>query len=53
MTRREYRRQRRRRALYFKRTLEDGESTWHSRNLVKLFIHGNRTFYTETEAKAN
>lgn len=32
---------------------EDGESTWHSRNLVKLFIHGNHTFYTETEAKAN
>jgi spore germination cell wall hydrolase CwlJ-like protein len=40
-------------ALYFERTPEDGESTWHSRNLVKLFIHGNHTFYTETEAKAN
>lgn len=36
-------------ALYFERTPEDGESTWHSRNLVTLFIHGNHTFYTEKE----
>ena len=40
-------------ALYFERTPEDGESTWHSRNLERLFIHGNHTFYTEKEAKAN
>lgn len=38
-------------ALYFERTPEDGESTWHSRNLERLFIHGNHTFYTEKEAK--
>ena len=38
-------------ALYFERTPEDGESTWHSRNLEWLFIHGNHTFYTEKEAK--
>ena len=37
-------------ALYFERTPEDGESTWHSRNLEKLFIHGNHTFYREKEA---
>jgi spore germination cell wall hydrolase CwlJ-like protein len=37
-------------ALYFERTPEDGESTWHSRNLEKLFIHGNHTFYKEKEA---
>ena len=36
-------------ALYFERTPEDGESTWHSRNLKKLFTHGNHTFYTEKE----
>lgn len=40
-------------ALYFERTPEDEESTWHSRNLERLFIHGNHTFYTEKEAKAN
>lgn len=38
-------------ALYFERTPEDEESTWHSRNLERLFIHGNHTFYTEKEAK--
>lgn len=38
-------------ALYFERTPEDGESTWHSRNLVTLFIHGNHTFYTEKEER--
>ena len=38
-------------ALYFEQTPEDGESTWHSRNLERLFIHGNHTFYTEKEAK--
>lgn len=38
-------------ALYFERTPEDGESTWHSRNLERLFIHGNHTFYTEKEVK--
>ena len=37
-------------ALYFERTPKDGESTWHSRNLEKLFIHGNHTFYREKEA---
>lgn len=36
-------------ALYFERTPEPGESTWHSRNLVTLFIHGNHTFYREEE----
>lgn len=40
-------------ALYFERTPEDEESTWHSRNLERLFVHGNHTFYTEKEAKAN
>lgn len=40
-------------ALYFERTPEPEESTWHSRNLEQLFIHGNHTFYTEKEAKAN
>lgn len=34
-------------ALYFERPPEDGSSTWHSRNLEKLFAHGNHTFYTE------
>lgn len=34
-------------ALYFERPPEDGRSTWHSRNLEKLFAHGNHTFYTE------
>ncbi len=32
-------------ALYFERT--SSRSTWHSRNLKKLFVHGNHTFYTE------
>lgn len=36
-------------ALYFERTPEPWESTWHSRNLEKLFIHGNHTFYREKE----
>ena len=40
-------------ALYFERTPEDEESTWHSRNLERLFTHGNHTFYTEKEAKVN
>lgn len=34
-------------ALYFERTPEPGQSTWHSRNLEKLFTHGNHTFYRE------
>ncbi|MCM1219475.1 MAG: cell wall hydrolase [Lachnospiraceae bacterium] len=38
-------------ALYFERTPEPGESTWHSRNLETLFIHGNHTFYTEKEER--
>lgn len=38
-------------ALYFEQTPKDGESTWHSRNLERLFIHGNHTFYTEKEVK--
>ena len=32
-------------ALYFERTTK--AETWHSRNLEKLFVHGNHTFYTE------
>lgn len=32
-------------ALYFERSTT--EDTWHSRNLKKLFTHGNHTFYTE------
>ena len=32
-------------ALYFERSTT--KETWHSRNLEKLFIHGNHTFYTE------
>ena len=32
-------------ALYFERNTE--RSTWHSRNLVELYTHGNHTFYTE------
>ena len=32
-------------ALYFERTT--AASTWHSRNLTKLFEWGNHTFYTE------
>lgn len=32
-------------ALYFERTTT--KATWHSRNLQKLFIHGNHSFYTE------
>ncbi len=34
-------------ALYFERTPGQGESTWHSENLEKLFSHGNHTFYGE------
>lgn len=34
-------------ALYFEKA--SGESTWHSRNLQKLFTHGAHTFYTEKE----
>jgi N-acetylmuramoyl-L-alanine amidase len=36
-------------ALYFERTTT--RSTWHSRNLKKLFEHGNHTFYTEVTAE--
>lgn len=36
-------------ALYFERTTK--AETWHSRNLVKLFTHGNHTFYTEVDAE--
>lgn len=32
-------------ALYFERNTT--KSTWHSRNLVELFNHGNHTFYKE------
>lgn len=32
-------------ALYFERTSKN--PTWHSRNLDKLFIYGNHTFYME------
>lgn len=38
-------------ALYFERST--AEDTWHSRNLVKLFDHGNHTFYTEKEVGTN
>lgn len=38
-------------ALYFERTPDPEESTWHSRNLETLFIHGNHTFYTEKEER--
>lgn len=34
-------------ALYFERTTDD--STWHSRNLSRMFAHGNHTFYMEKE----
>lgn len=34
-------------ALYFERNTE--ESTWHSRNLEKIFVHGNHTFYKEMD----
>lgn len=34
-------------ALYFERTSD--QDTWHSRNLQKLFTHGNHTFYKEYE----
>lgn len=34
-------------ALYFKKASD--ESTWHSRNLQKLFTHGAHAFYTEKE----
>lgn len=36
-------------ALYFERS--STEDTWHSRNLVRLFEHGNHTFYTEKGAE--
>ncbi len=32
-------------ALYFERNTE--RSTWHSRNLIELFVHGKHTFYKE------
>ena len=32
-------------ALYFERTTS--KDTWHSKNLTKLFTHGNHTFYSE------
>ena len=32
-------------ALYFERNTT--KSTWHSRNLIELFSHGNHTFYKE------
>lgn len=38
-------------ALYFERSTT--ADTWHSRNLVKLFTHGNHTFYTEKGMAAN
>ena len=38
-------------ALYFERSTT--EDTWHSRNLVELFTHGNHTFYTEKGAGTN
>lgn len=34
-------------ALYFERSSD--QETWHSRNLQKLFTHGNHTFYKEYE----
>lgn len=34
-------------ALYFEKASD--ESTWHSRNLQKLFTHGAHAFYTEKE----
>ena len=34
-------------ALYFEKASD--ESTWHSRNLKKLFTHGAHAFYTEKE----
>ena len=40
-------------SLYFERTPEPGQSTWHSRNLEKLFTHGNHTFYREEERNGN
>lgn len=36
-------------ALYFERTTD--KSTWHSRNLEKLFDHGNHTFYKEVDSE--
>lgn len=36
-------------ALYFERNTT--KETWHSRNLEKLFVHGNHTFYTEVDAE--
>jgi len=36
-------------ALYFERTTS--KNTWHSKNLTKLFTHGNHTFYSEKGGK--
>lgn len=36
-------------ALYFERTTS--KDTWHSKNLTKLFTHGNHTFYSERGGK--
>lgn len=40
-------------ALYFEVTPDPGESTWHSRNLQALFIHGRHTFYREVDTDAD
>ena len=34
-------------ALYFERNAE--KETWHSKNLIELFVHGKHTFYTEED----
>nr|DAX61017.1 MAG TPA: lytic transglycosylase [Caudoviricetes sp.] len=36
-------------ALYFERNTN--KETWHSKNLTKLFTHGNHTFYSERGGK--
>ena len=36
-------------ALYFERNTN--KETWHSKNLIKLFTHGNHTFYSEKGGK--
>lgn len=36
-------------ALYFERSTS--KDTWHSKNLTKLFTHGNHTFYSERGGK--
>ena len=36
-------------ALYFERNTN--KETWHSKNLTKLFTHGNHTFYSEKGGK--